>query len=472
MRKASARASLYSHFGGQSFTLVPHDIIPMALECYGRDDRSEAVIRALDLPRPAAWDLLAEEEIVAEDEEEDEREEEDDDDGAGDGTSGAPGGAPYPDTEPEDDEPDAESPSKRPKRAMTPSPALERELAAFAAWRVIPMNRERAAAAATPATVQGNRDCILRLMGWLDAQGKLPSSPTLACFASNQMSKAAQQFAAMLTAEGLSYKTIANHLGAFLATARYAATRCSTASPSTITELEHLHKSAKKQARVQQLFKAAKDQTVTISWHDVLQARVNAEAAFNAYTGGSLTKKIALTRDVLVLRLHSDSPPDRVRVIRELKLGSTLKKTAGGYDLDLREEGLHKTSAVMGPSLTALPTSVVPWLELWIKLTSVPADGLLFASRGGDAITPPNWGRMVRACFKRYAGVAVTPKDLRSSYITYLKSDQHSDESLRAAAIAMRHNTATQSSTAYHKRNTLAQSAVTEAANLSAQYMH
>ena len=513
---------LYAHLGGRSFTLVPHAIIPTALECFGRGIRSEAVLRALELPWPAAW--LAEEERAAEEggglveeeqeaeevvggsggaevvvvggggeegeddeeeEEEEDEEEDDDDDEEGDedsdGDGGGAGGAvgssppPGPDTEPEDDEPDAGSPaSKRSKYALTPSPALERELQAFAVWRMTPMNRSRAAAAATPATVKGDRGCVLRLMGWLDAQGKLPATgPTLACFASNQMGCAAERYVTMLTAEqGLSYKTAANHLGSFIAAARYAATRCSAASPSTLSELESLHKAAKKQAKQQQLFAAASEQEVAIAWPAVLQARVSAEAAFSAYKGGSLTKKIALTRDVLVLRLHSDSPPDRVRILRELQLGSTLKKRDGGYDLDLRMPGLHKTSAALGPSLTTLSPSVVPWIDQWIKLTSVQEGGLLFGCKGGGAISPSNWTAMVKSLFYRHAGVAVAPKDLRASYITHMRSGQHGDESLRAAAIAMRHSPATQSSSAYHKRNALAQSAVAEATSLSAQYVH
>ena len=76
------------------------------------------------------------------------------------------------------------------------------------------------------------------------------------------------------------------------------------------------------------------------------------------------------------------------------------------------------------------------------------ADGLLFASKGGDPVSPSNWAALVKACFKRHAGMAVTPKDLRALYITHLKEGEHGDESLRAAALAMRHNTVTQNSTA------------------------
>ena len=53
---------------------------------------------------------------------------------------------------------------------------------------------------------------------------------------------------------------------------------------------------------------------------------------------------------------------------------------------------------------------------------------------------------------KRQAGVAFAPKDLRSSFITFLLSDANSDEVLKkAVAHAMRHSPAQQGSTAYDK---------------------
>ena len=40
-------------------------------------------------------------------------------------------------------------------------------------------------------------------------------------------------------------------------------------------------------------------------------------------------------------------PPDRVGVVRTLKLGHTLKRVGRGYDLDLSMPGLHKTRYAM-----------------------------------------------------------------------------------------------------------------------------
>ena len=61
----------------------------------------------------------------------------------------------------------------------------------------------------------------------------------------------------MLTKErGASFASAANHIGAWLAAARYAATRCSTASATAVTELSSLFKHAKREAKQAALFNA------------------------------------------------------------------------------------------------------------------------------------------------------------------------------------------------------------------------
>ena len=60
---------------------------------------------------------------------------------------------------------------------------------------------------------------------------------------------------------------------------------------------------------------------------------------------------------------------------------------------------------------------------------------------------------MVRVCAARAraAGpdVPLAPKDLRSSFVTFLKSEEHSDETLRSAALAMKHSSQMADSVAY-----------------------
>ena len=45
----------------------------------------------------------------------------------------------------------------------------------------------------------------------------------------------------------------------------------------------------------------------------------------------------------------------------------------------------------------------------------------------------------------------MAPKELRSSFVTFLKSNDHDDATLRSAAVALRHSSKTQDSDAYNK---------------------
>jgi hypothetical protein len=49
------------------------------------------------------------------------------------------------------------------------------------------------------------------------------------------------------------------------------------------------------------------------------------------------------------------------------------------------------------------------------------------------ALDARRWTEVVQAVLKRQAGVAFAPKDLRSSFITFLLSDANSDEALKKA---------------------------------------
>ena len=67
-----------------------------------------------------------------------------------------------------------------------------------------------------------------------------------------------------------------------------------------------------------------------------------------------------------------------------------------------------------------------------------------FVFTGADAtaaLGAPQWTKLVKAVFKRHAGVPLAPKDLRSSFVTFLLSAENTDEQLKkAVALAMRHS--------------------------------
>ena len=164
--------------------------------------------------------------------------------------------------------------------------------------------------------------------------------------------------------------------------------------------------------------------------------------------------------DAALLTWLTVVPPDRVGVARQLQLGVTLKPTAGGgFELDLRTPDAHKTAAIFGPSTTAVPAAACALLRAWLAAagltTTATAKPYVFVLGGGragggavdhsKALDARRWTEVVQAVLKRQAGVPFAPKDLRSSFITFLLSDANTDEALKkAVAHAMRHSPAQQ----------------------------
>ena len=124
----------------------------------------------------------------------------------------------------------------------------------------------------------------------------------------------------------------------------------------------------------------------------------------------------------------------------------------------------HKTAAIFGPSTTAVPAAACALLQAWLAeagLTATAAAKPYVFVLGNPArgavdhskpLGTPRWTEVVKAVLKRQSGVAVAPKDLRSSFITFLMSDENSDEALKkAVATAMRHSTTLQGSATYDK---------------------
>ena len=95
-----------------------------------------------------------------------------------------------------------------------------------------------------------------------------------------------------------------------------------------------------------------------------------------------------------------------------------------------------------------------------------PGDYFFFARKRGPGQPLPSaqWTALVKRIFRTHAGVSLAPKEVRSSYITWLRNGNHGDEVLASTARAMKHSSKTQASAAYDKgsssRNTKAAVAV------------
>ena len=70
----------------------------------------------------------------------------------------------------------------------------------------------------------------------------------------------------------------------------------------------------------------------------------------------------------------------------------------------------------------------------------------LFHGNSGPSrpYSPAGWCRLIKSVFKRHSGVALSPKDLRSSFITFLRSSHNNEALLKSCAVAMRHSNSMQ----------------------------
>ena len=137
----------------------------------------------------------------------------------------------------------------------------------------------------------------------------------------------------------------------------------------------------------------------------------------------------------------------------------TLKPTRTGFDLDLSSPTAHKTAAAFGPVVTVVPPPAAKLLAAWLQAAgrhagrAGAAPPYVFVP-GGDAAAPlgsPRWTELVQRVFKKHAGVPLAPKELRSSLVTWLRSDTNSDAVLKSAAFAMRHSPAQAAGVAYDR---------------------
>ena len=438
---------LRGHLGDvRSFTLIPLVALRTALSVFGCDERSEALVAALGVERPADWpEVQPEEEGEEEEEEEEEGGDEDEggDDSPGDGDPvddvGGSDGVSIADTEVVDepevvgDDDDAEQPSpafhsaKRQHVDLEPiavTPALEAELAALDAYRAALINQSRDGGASATATRNQDRSHILRFFAWLVDQKMLKRDATLTLFCNKYIGTAVERYVKDIVHQhARTWAYAARLLSSFVATARFVVAQRGGQDPNgSIAKLTALHGQSTQQARVESKFSLAEKPAGFLDWDAVQRVRATAETALLAAKTDAA--KLKGVRDVTVLRLLADQPPDRVGVTRTLQLGRTLKrKDDGSYELDLSQPGAHKTAAIFGATRTTINASIAPWLDRYIKLAGIQDGGFLFHAPGDPqaAASPSTWTERVKAIFARHGDVASFGQNARSSFITFLR---------------------------------------------------
>ena len=220
-------------------------------------------------------------------------------------------------------------------KLQTLSPALKKELAEWRAFRSSPLNRLRVGTKVAEMTHESEAATVLRFFGWLKEK-RAVAEPTLRVFRQPDIGAIVEEYGVFLRARELMWSSIANYLAALINAAQYATV--GMAEPPPLDELANLRSQAEKMAAEDRLYR--KKSPNWIDWPDVQRTRV---AVIQAYNQAPPDQKAGLLKDVLVIMLHSVTPPDRVGVIRKLRWNLSLKKEQGSFLIDTTQQR-HKTS--------------------------------------------------------------------------------------------------------------------------------
>ena len=218
--------------------------------------------------------------------------------------------------------------------------SLNKELDAYAKYRAEPLNRFRDGSAVVDVTVGNDRASALRFLGWLRAEKEV--LPGLGAFGKEEVAGWVEEWLHALKAKGVKYSSLSNYVNSLIAVTGHVYSTYKidesiySMQRTPLDELIRLRGQCESEAKQQRLYQ--RRDANWIEWPAANEARKKAEAAFRA-------KATPQTRrDWLLISLHTCAPPDRVGVVRKLRLDHSLKRCGGGFVLDLTTQRSHKTS--------------------------------------------------------------------------------------------------------------------------------
>ena len=347
----------------RSCTLLPIATVACICRSFGRSPASMALLRALAQSIPESWELAAEREALAEDDEVDllleealdAQDFEAEDMSFSDELIGMQGF-----------QPDKQDEAKMKNAVLErPSSLLVSELGGYIAYRTEAFAARRAGGAVVSLTSESDKQSLLRFYGWLHRANHTPDDAYLylSLLARADLGDLVEKYARWLRDDQqLRYSTLANYLNGLIAVISYVYATVGlpddtlAMDPTPLAMVINLRGQAETQSKTENMFEKRIGGWAT--WPQVQEARVKAVKLLNE--GGSASLHLSLLRDACCISLLSLVPPDRVGLIRKLRLGHTLKRREGGWRLDLtKQRDSHKTSA-SHPSNTHQP--LVPTL--------------------------------------------------------------------------------------------------------------
>ena len=204
-------------------------------------------------------------------------------------------------------------------------------------------------------------------------------------------------------------------------------------SPNPLEQVVNLRDQAHGQIKEQNLYTPTNVKGGWITWPQVQETRVAAMTAIGALTeSATAPQRRTALKEAAMVSLMSLLPPDRVGVIRRLRLGHTLQRRDGGtgwrLNLTQRKDG-HKTSKHYGPFCSKLPTELDAILNAYTAFLAMEPGGeeaYLFSPNNSleRPLESSAWTMAVKRAFKKHSpgNHEVSPKTLRSSFM-YVRHD-------------------------------------------------
>jgi integrase len=352
----------------------------------------------------------------------------------------------------------AEDETKLRSYALTPTANLKRQLAAFVSHRTATFAARRSGGAIQSASAEANCTALLRFFGWMHRLKQVPADAMLdiGFFARPDLGTKAEQWAGWLQqSQRIRFTSICNYLSSLVSIANYVYFELHVddevidLSPNPLEQLVNLRDQAHGAIKEQNLYTPANVKGGWISWPQAQETRVKIVSAARAHPPAATLKEASM------ISLMTLIPPDRVGVIRRLRFQHTLKRRESCWVVDLsrRSDG-HKTSKHYGPFHCELPVSLNDIIDAYRDLLTLePGGDAAYLFSPNDCLDRPlessAWNAAVKRMFKKHFGQEISPKALRSSFITWLRDSTSCPEVLKSAAHAQKHSERRQSSDSY-----------------------
>eukprot|EP00741_Cyanophora_paradoxa_P010746 tig00020538_g10388.t1 len=307
------------------------------------------------------------------------------------------------------------------------SRALKLQLAAYREWRQAPLNASRKGNAVENSSLANDLGIIQRLLGYVRMREGLEGELTLDLMSRVDAVEIVLRFFKFLREErGTLPGTLVSYASTLINLAAFVAGRGGAPAGS-----EGPHEPARR--RVQGGTEVENEKT-WVRFEDVVRGRVEAYAAFRSEERPR--QKAKYLRNLSCL--GSFDQPARPGLLQHLKIGETLRKDNGRWNMSIlsmriqdgSEEGAltHKTAkrhgAVIVPVAQQLQEPLTEYVESFRRhLLSEGAkdQGYIFFTSGGDAFRRGSWTLFAKQAMSRWTGVAVPPRTMRAVVTTWVR---------------------------------------------------